>query len=257
MVQFRRGHGDRLPAESWEILEDPLRIVFHIRPEIHYQNKPPVNGREFVAEDVVNYFNYAAASPRLSPDRWDFVKEWTAPDKYTAVAELNNYFGNWEYELGWGAYVSIVPQEVIDAGPNDWRNLAGTGPFFLTDHISGSSTTWERNPDYWGTTIIDGQGYQLPFVDRVLFHQISEEQVADIGIEAEMEVLEPGSAGGTATTCAAAWPWSAEAAHPCSPSCGRWGASRSPGMAGNGMTRCTSPCGRRCVRLAIRTNRPR
>ena len=38
-------------AERWEMPDD-TPYVFHLRHGVHWQNKPPVNGRELVAEDV-------------------------------------------------------------------------------------------------------------------------------------------------------------------------------------------------------------
>ena len=38
-------------AEGWEAPDDTT-YVFHLRHGVHWQNKPPVNGRELVAEDV-------------------------------------------------------------------------------------------------------------------------------------------------------------------------------------------------------------
>ena len=37
-------------AESWEISEDGLTYTIHIRPGVHFHDKPPVNGREMTAE---------------------------------------------------------------------------------------------------------------------------------------------------------------------------------------------------------------
>ena len=38
-------------AERWEQPDDTT-YIFHLRHGVHWQNKPPVNGRELVAEDV-------------------------------------------------------------------------------------------------------------------------------------------------------------------------------------------------------------
>ena len=38
-------------AERWEELDDTT-YVFHLRKGVKWHNKPPVNGRELVAEDV-------------------------------------------------------------------------------------------------------------------------------------------------------------------------------------------------------------
>ena len=38
-------------AESWEVLDDTT-YIFRLRQGVQWHNKPPVNGRELVAEDV-------------------------------------------------------------------------------------------------------------------------------------------------------------------------------------------------------------
>ena len=43
-------------AESWEFT-DPSTYVAHLRKGIHWQDIPPANGREFIADDVVFHFN--------------------------------------------------------------------------------------------------------------------------------------------------------------------------------------------------------
>ena len=48
----------------------------------------------------------------------------------------------------------------------DWRNAVGTGPFILLDFVPGSSLTFKKNPNYWGTDPVGpGKGNPLPYVD--------------------------------------------------------------------------------------------
>ena len=56
---------------------------------------------------------------------------------------------------------------MVKAGIADWKNAVGTGPFKLKTYVSGASVTYEKNPNYWGTTKIGGKEYKLPFVDRL------------------------------------------------------------------------------------------
>ena len=42
-------------AESYE-MPDPLTIIFHLRPGVHWHDKAPMNGRELTADDIV--FNF-------------------------------------------------------------------------------------------------------------------------------------------------------------------------------------------------------
>ena len=51
-----------------------------------------------------------------------------------------------------------------------WRNAVGTGPFILTDYLSGSAATLVKNPDYWATDPVGpGQGNQLPYIDGIQY----------------------------------------------------------------------------------------
>ena len=51
---------------------------------------------------------------------------------------------------------------------NDWHHAIGTGPFILTDFVSGSSATLVKNPNYWGYDERYPQN-QLPYVDKLKF----------------------------------------------------------------------------------------
>ena len=68
-----------------------------------------------------------------------------------------NSFSGWMY-----------PPEVIEehGDADDWENLVGTGPYLLTDVVEGSSVTWDRNPDYWGTDEKYPQN-RLPYIDQL------------------------------------------------------------------------------------------
>ena len=44
-------------AESWEISDDGLTYTFHLRDDVTWHDIAPVNGRPFVAQDVVASMN--------------------------------------------------------------------------------------------------------------------------------------------------------------------------------------------------------
>src|SRR5207247_5581567 len=39
-------------AESWKVSDDGLSWTFNLRPDVKWQNKPPMNGRLLTAQDV-------------------------------------------------------------------------------------------------------------------------------------------------------------------------------------------------------------
>ena len=164
-------------AESWS-QPDPLTVIVKVRQGVHWHKKAPMNGRALTAQDIeYNYHRIlglgsgftepskAAGYGALSGVN---VESVTATDKYTVVFELqepsltvltaifNEFTG------------FIYPPEVIKkhGDMQDWRNLVGTGPFMLTHRTEGSSITWTKNPDYWGTDEKYPQN-RLPYVERI------------------------------------------------------------------------------------------
>jgi peptide/nickel transport system substrate-binding protein len=155
-------------AESWEV--SPERIIFHIRPGVHFSGREGVmEAREFTAYDAEFSLNRTMTSYTASgKGAYEYIESITATDKYTLVVETNSYNADWSFHLGYGWMAPIIPEEVVKAGPNNWRNHSGTGPFIITDHVDGVQATYERNPNYWEKTTIDGKEYQLPFIDRLV-----------------------------------------------------------------------------------------
>jgi len=169
-------------AEKWEIT-DPTTITAHLRQGIHWQNKPPVNGREFVAADVEYHYNrmlgtgsgYTEGNPMYLGMAGNLAKV-TAVDKYTVAFKfkqpsaqnfqtiadrfaLNEMDAPEWVEMGKGASGSSSPL-------NDWTKVVGTGAWMLTNLISGSSLTFEKNPNYWATDERH-PGNKLPYFDSV------------------------------------------------------------------------------------------
>jgi len=156
-----------LLAESWEVT--PETLTFKVRQGIYWQDKPGVmSAREFTADDLVYHFTRQLEAPKeylLKP----FVDHFSAPDKYTFVVHMKEYNANWGYRIAWGYFITVASTpEFVEAGPADWKNVVGTGPWMLTDYVPASSLTYQRNPNYWGTTVIDGKEYKLPFADKLV-----------------------------------------------------------------------------------------
>ncbi|HKU93695.1 MAG TPA: ABC transporter substrate-binding protein [Vineibacter sp.] len=163
-------------AESWEVMQNPLSVVFTLRKGVKFPAKPGVMPeRELVADDVAFSFNRLRSSPKIIPTYFDFVDRVEARDKYTVVYYFKEYNAEWDYRLAWGAYSVVTPKEVIDAGAGNWKNVNGSGPFMLTDFVQGSSNTYSKNPIYWDKETIDGQAYKIPFLDKLVYRTIRDE----------------------------------------------------------------------------------
>jgi len=166
-------------AESWEFIE-PGTIVFHLRKGIRWQNIPPVNGREFIADDVAFHFHrlYGLGSgytnQSMHHNKVIMYKDLisvTATDKYTVVFKWAIKNPEFILEL---LVTNHSPELVIEAREavekwgdvNDWHHAIGTGPFILKEFVPGGSATLVRNPNYWGYDERYPEN-QLPYVDQI------------------------------------------------------------------------------------------
>ncbi|TXL77718.1 ABC transporter substrate-binding protein [Vineibacter terrae] len=162
-------------AESWEWEANPLALVFKLRRGIMWPEKPGVmKTREFVADDVVFSFNRLNTSPRKQADYFDFVDRVEARDRHTVVFHMKAFNAEWGARFGWGYNSAIVPKELVDAGPSNWKNATGTGPFQIAEFVQGGFQTYVKNPDYWDKERIGNTDYRLPFVDKVTYRTIKD-----------------------------------------------------------------------------------
>ncbi|TWT15436.1 ABC transporter substrate-binding protein [Reyranella sp. CPCC 100927] len=179
-------------AEKWEMVQNPLSVVFTLRKGVMFPEKPGVMPeREMTAEDVVFSFNRLRASAKAIPTYFDFVDRVEAKDKYTVVYYFKEYNAEWDYRLAWGFYTPVTPKEVIDAGAGNWKNVNGTGPFVLADFVQGNSNTYTKNPIYWDKETIGGQAYKIPFVDKLVYRTIKDEATQHAALRSgKIDILE-------------------------------------------------------------------
>jgi len=168
-----------LLAESWTVTE-PGHIIFKVRQGVHYglnedsEASRLMDGREYTAEDLVYNINrHLTGAKHYIPKAVPGFKEYsevTATDEWTVEFKCNPKDFIWVLSLMLDYATMDMPREVIEEYGDmaDWKNSVGTGPFFLTDYVPGSSLTYIRNPNYWETDPVGpGKGNQLPYADGV------------------------------------------------------------------------------------------
>jgi peptide/nickel transport system substrate-binding protein len=148
-------------AERWEVPNETT-YVFHLRQGVKWQNKPPVNGRELVAEDVKFTFD-RFLTEKGNPLRYvlEAVDKIEVVDRYTVkfllhepfvwlVDVLANPVGTW-----------IIPHEAVEqfGDLKKPESAIGSGPFLLERYEPNVKTVFKRNPDYFLP--------DLPWVDGV------------------------------------------------------------------------------------------
>jgi peptide/nickel transport system substrate-binding protein len=196
-------------AESWE-MTDSRTFTFRLHQGIHWQNKAPVNGREFVAADVAFHFNRSMGPGSTMAGMLSNWESVTASDKYTVVVKFKNPCPGTAFQsviavsnlyeapefVALAPTSNVTPTEnagspagggppgppVIDQSSplQDWHNAVGAGPWILTDFVSSSSMTYVKNPNYFGKDPRYPQN-QTPYADTlksICIKDISTQQAA-------------------------------------------------------------------------------
>jgi peptide/nickel transport system substrate-binding protein len=148
-------------AESWSQPSDTT-YVFKLRRGVKWHNKPPVNGREVTADDVVFSVNhFLSVKGNANAYMLKSVDKVEAVDKYTVKFTLKEPFV-WFLDMISNPHaVAIVAKEVVEkyGDLKKSESVIGTGPWMLDSYRPNVGLTYVRNPNYF----IAGQ----PFIERV------------------------------------------------------------------------------------------
>ena len=153
-------------AEHWEF-RDGNSMRLRIRRGIHFWNKEDVvqpheqlataYGREADAEDVafaINMHSSLWGQPykAVPLDKRNLIIQWDPAD-YTSMPR-------WWVSF----FTAMLPRELGELDRKDWKNALGTGPFIPSDYVSGGTTTFKKNPNYWDYDPLHPEN-RLPYLD--------------------------------------------------------------------------------------------
>jgi peptide/nickel transport system substrate-binding protein len=148
-------------AERWEQPDDTT-YVFHLRQGIKWHNKPPVHGRELVAEDVKFTFDrFLAEKGNQDRELLEAVDRVEVVDRYTVKFLLKTPYVWLVNTLAYPRSMWIIAPEVVEKFGDLKKAEAaiGTGPFLLDRYEPNVKAVFTRNPAYFRP----GE----PWVDRV------------------------------------------------------------------------------------------
>ncbi len=146
-------------AERWEQPDDTT-YVFYLRQGVKWHNKPPVNGRELVAEDVKFTFD-RFLTEKANADRYvlEAVDRVEVVDRYSVKFLLKEPFV-WLTDVLANPRMWIIAPEVVEkfGDLKQPETAIGTGPFMLERYEPNVKTVFKRNPDYFrqGQPYVDG-----------------------------------------------------------------------------------------------------
>ncbi len=157
-------------CESWT-RPDTKTIIFKLRKGVRWQNKPPMNGREVTADDVV----YSLKRGQSNSQSVFYIGKDVPEDQRVQVVALDKYtvkFTSPDPEgrmaHSYNQWLYIQPKEAVEQFGNldNWRNAVGFGPFMPVDCVPDSSVLFKRNPIYFQTDPFFPEN-QLPYLDEL------------------------------------------------------------------------------------------
>ncbi len=156
-------------AEGWEISDDHLQYLFHLKKNIRWQD-----GQPFTAQDILFSFE-RIKDPKVDAahlrnyyqdiERLEIIDDYTVRYHYRIP-----YFKALEFCGG----IPIVPAHLFKDSDNFnqhpiGRQPVGTGPYRLLHWETGKEIVLTRNEAYWG---------EKPHLNRIVFKIITDSTVA-------------------------------------------------------------------------------
>ncbi|NEO26129.1 MAG: ABC transporter substrate-binding protein, partial [Kamptonema sp. SIO4C4] len=180
-------------AESWEISDDNLQIVFTLREGLQWSDGEPLT-----ADDVVFSYNSIYLNEKVPTGIRDILR---VGDSYPSVRKIDDRHVEFTVPqpfapfLRYAGGISILPKhalqksvETTDEEGNlrflskwstdtDPRNVVGAGPYRMVSYTPSQRVIFERNPYYWRE---DEQGNQQPYIKRVILQIIESDEAQSI-----------------------------------------------------------------------------
>ncbi len=181
-------------AESWEQPgSDGLTMVFKVRPNVFWHDKPPVSGRQATADDIVQFINRNRLGVLLDGtedtnfyrkaayDRVANVEETDAETVTVTFSEPDPFF----ISLLAGSYSKVLAPEAIEAFENSFHNLTadlviGTGGFVLQEFAAEGRSRWSRHENFHAQVNWDGITWLPLFTDQSAQQTAFEQKDIDV-----------------------------------------------------------------------------
>ena len=166
LLRLKSGQGSNQPnlllecdlCQSWH-LNDDLAYVFTLRPDVRWQNLPPVNRRTLVADDIVFSLNRLKTKGWPNAPLLSSIGDAKALDNQTVQIELSLQDADALLALADGHVKIVAPEVVAEYGDLKAAPVIGTGPWIWQGTDSDQSMEFIRNPNYF-----EGG---LPFLDQL------------------------------------------------------------------------------------------
>jgi peptide/nickel transport system substrate-binding protein len=192
LVRVNRATDELEPwlAESWQQSDDGLTHTIRLRKGVTFSDGTPLTSADVLFSFRALYdarVNAVLASTTQVSGKPLLV---SAPDATTVIVQFPAPFAP---GLRLIETLPILPrhklQAALDAGgfAKAWGvgtpvgDMAGLGPFILSEHLAGQRLVFSRNPHYWRT---DPSGTRLPYLDKLTILIIPDQNTEAVRLQA-------------------------------------------------------------------------
>jgi len=148
-------------AESWS-QPNETTYIFKLRKGVRWQNRPPVNGRELTAEDVVySVERFRTLKGNANAYMLSSLDKVEAIDKHTVKFTLKEPYV-WFLDMIANSHaVPIIAKECVEkfGDLKKPESMVGSGPWMFDSYRPNVGYTFVRNPGYF----LSG----LPYIERI------------------------------------------------------------------------------------------
>lgn len=186
-------------AESWTTSPDGLTHTLKLRQDVRFSDGAPFTSQDVLFTFRVLYDPDVNSSLKVVALPGGKPLDVSAPDAATVVIRFAVPYAPGLRVLD---HLPILPRHKLEAALNEkrfldvWKvgtpltDIAGLGPFVLTEHVSGQHMTFRRNAHYWRR---DDGGAQLPYLDEIGVVLISDQNTEALRVEAgEIDLMANG-----------------------------------------------------------------
>ena len=170
--------------ENWEV--DQSKITWTVKKGIFWapteSQSAWMDAREFTAEDLAADLRHWATGPegaRLLANK-DANIYAQGDDVIIEFVEFD-FILNATLGLSRPGFVG-APEMLEDGRIARWEDQVGTGPFMFAEYVPDQFFRMVKNPNYRGTTMVDGKEYQLPFLDEFIIPLANDESFEEAAL---------------------------------------------------------------------------
>ncbi|MCR4606602.1 MAG: hypothetical protein K5771_02610 [Oscillospiraceae bacterium] len=157
-------------AESWEISDDNMNYVFHIRQDAYFSD-----GEQVTAQAWVNTWD--KATREYQPRGFTNVDWYKAVDDFTLEIQLTAPQSSFMNELVCSPHYTCVSPKALDTyGVEDNRSAVGCGPYIVESYTPGEGFVLKANTNYYNEL-------KQPSIETVRMVLIPEENTALLALQ--------------------------------------------------------------------------